>query len=134
MLILSRKSIHSERNCSTVNIPFLECTLQQFFSHFFYWLKWCINYLRMIFKNYYVEKELINNFFSLFSETPLRALKRLKRPLITPVEIMTLCWLWRSVKYWSNPKQKLTIGPTSIQRWILTSDCRNPTIGGQSKC
>ena len=26
MPILSRKSIHSERNCSTVNIPFLECT------------------------------------------------------------------------------------------------------------
>ena len=25
MPILSRKSIHSERNCSTVNIPFLEC-------------------------------------------------------------------------------------------------------------
>ena len=27
MPILSRKSIHSERNCSTVNIPFLECSL-----------------------------------------------------------------------------------------------------------
>ena len=26
MPILSRKSIHSERNCSTVNISFLECT------------------------------------------------------------------------------------------------------------
>ena len=26
MPILSRKSIHSERNCSTVNIPFLECS------------------------------------------------------------------------------------------------------------
>ena len=25
MSIFSRKSIHSERNCSTVNIPFLEC-------------------------------------------------------------------------------------------------------------
>ena len=25
MPILSRKSIHSERNCSTDNIPFLEC-------------------------------------------------------------------------------------------------------------
>ena len=28
MPILSRKSIHSERNCSTVNIPFLECRIK----------------------------------------------------------------------------------------------------------
>ena len=34
---------------------------------------------------------------------------------------------------WSNLKQKLTIGPTSIQRWIPTFNCRNPTVKGQSQ-
>ena len=35
----------------------------------------------MIFKNYFVEKNLINNFDSLFSDTPLSAPKLFKRPL-----------------------------------------------------
>ena len=34
MPILSRKSIHSERNCSTVNIPFLECMTEIFLKFF----------------------------------------------------------------------------------------------------
>jgi len=35
----------------------------------------------MIFKNYFGRQAMKNNFYSLFSETPLSALKRLKRLL-----------------------------------------------------
>ena len=57
------------RSVELLEIAIKGLSTQKFFFHFFYWLKWCINYSRTIFKNYFVEKNLISNFLRLFSES-----------------------------------------------------------------
>ena len=58
-----------------------------------------------------------------FSSFPLFFMQ-MKVPINFLLSTINICNKILQHNYCKHPKQKLTIGPTSIQRWIPTSDCR----------